>query len=1782
MPLVSLEEFLAERDPIPPQRLPDGRVRVSLNALGGPEPEPEPGFFGAPFKRGLKTVQSDFTAVGGLVADVFGYDEAAQGFYNRAAELSEEAGAITRRVPRVEDIKGPVDTGIFALESIIENAPLLASIAIPGLTAAKIAGFAGRGALKAGGAKAAAELAARKQATGTIAAFLSDVGLQTGESAQIATEAGADPLDLRVVGSGLGKGALDFVPITVLARRLGLLKGIKLGEAVQTKIAGQLVERGFIRRAVGNVGTLIAYEVPTEVAQEIINISLDRSIQQFEGELSPEEKSQLLNAAGGAAAFGLLGIPAAVARPSGQMRAATEEELTTGEEAANPTALNDGPKLLPAPALRVTPEGVVLPPGVETASYPVSLDTPRTGTAVAEGVAQALGREPRQDLPVAMVFTDDGIAFPNDPDTQTVAANAIRQTPELQRTPMQQAIVQIDDARGTAVITDTHEIPVSGEAQRQLPPVIQTLVQMRDDIFLAPELRRKADGQLTKAAQKRIVALNKRIEALSERMGLPNPLTQQITQEIRDAEKQLPTFNAEEAAKRSIRPDSRLTTAESAILDQLEEERTRRSLADEDETFRRELVAKREGAEVVPDKKLTAEQVTELETQDERVVRERTEAPRGAKEMSVDEVTQIVRALASNLTAGPEVIVADSKDTNLFPKDSPRKRAVQGKAKGAFFLDEPGRIYIFADRHADARDVVQTFAHEVLGHQGLRAFFSPQELRSLLETVYRTRGQEIQSKFGVPRDQSEALRFAEEFIAEIAENGTDQTLLARVIAALRRALRKIAPRMKFTDGDLRFMLRDVSRFLSGQIPGRNRGGLISHLSNDAFMRVAGQENIDAILPPAESLLKVWGTKFLTKVLTPLQLSEVRPILGSSAYIETVQLWSARVGTLIRGPDKLAHEWTLLPAKEQQVLSQAVLEAMEQSDVLERKLTQEEEIVLMRKLGASKTVFEMFKKVGKAFDETLNLVQRGLEKAAFREAARKSTDPKQRAEELLTLWEKDKSKAGRKAFMESIAASPTLEHFKLGAKLSQIENEMAHLRDRNYFPRMRFGQYASIVRATRDITYNGRKFKGPRVTKEGKSVLGEVVSYETFDTQDSRAARRPQLAAQFKDQNRFKLFEGYVSNEEYAYLGMPPALFDALETRLAPLSDEQKTALKELFFRYSPGKAFLRHLTRHKGIEGYSTDALRVFATYMMNASHHVARIEFGEDMAIAQDQMRSAVRGSTQAEQQATTAGIVQNYFNDHFRYIMNPENDWATARSWGFLFYLGFNVKSAVVNLTQVPMVAYPFLAHHYGDATATAALLRSMRDVVKWRTGKLVFDNETDAHLQRGIAEGILDQSYATSMAGLGESDYLQRLMPTDRKVKLTNDIAFYGSFLFKHAEKFNREVTFIAARELALKKNPNDQEAAYKAARKAVQATMFEYSKWNRPAFMRGKKSVLFLFWQFMQHLSFMAYGGEGKGPAARVWVMLLLAAGLQGLPFAENIFDILDFGGTEAKELLGLKDPQVTLREDLRDFVSTLTDRPDLIMHGLSRNYGLGPLHLLGLLGVPVPNVDISGSLSAGRFIPGTEALLGEERDPNAKLGRTMAEVLGPVMGVGFNIIKALDSDDPDTWKVWERALPTSMQGISKSIRRQHREEENFRGGGAVVKFNPLDIEQRMENVAQFFSFATTRVNQRFELRHSQEELKRYWVARHTAVMENYAWAIIQEDKEGLEMALKRLRKFNKEAPAAGLRIDSKKLKQSVRERFRRGHLREIGVPSEKAFRGLFKDLEEAFPEGAPQQ
>lgn len=1867
MALIPLDEYLAKQraafDTVLPGPMPAAR--------SGPSPTEQPGFISAPFQRGWKGVQADMTGAAGLAAEALGMDELSQGLYDKASEYAAARDAIPRRVPRMEDIHSMSDLGVFALETLIENAPLLATIAVPGGVAAKGIAMAGAGARAV-------------EAGGAIASFLTDVGLQTGESVEIARQKGADPYDVRVIGSGLGKGVLDFVPLLTVAKRMGLLKGLPLGPFIEREISKTLVNGGYLARAAGEVGTIVAREVPTEVAQEAINIVLDRSYTKFHGALTDDEWSQLKNAAAGAAAFGLIGLPAAIGRPHDVD--ADEEAVTQLEEGAQkmlpppedlpalppPGGGGGEQRRLPKPkppdniietVYRVSPGGEVeaVPYSKVRGAYgntnmgifiggPDGTITP-SGTVDGNVVPYSLQPEKPDDLRVAIkrAMTDDqkveqdqSIAFAGDgtvsssfrPEALDLAARSVIALPDFLRSPVDNSIILTNKVlqEGKKRTRKVAATPLAEDPTPGQPQEIAKLLSLRDEYLNDPQLRRKSDGELSAQGKKIVGGVEAKIARASELLGVVNPLRQD-TDVKQDAEATIQLANAE-AAKPKV---SSLSEGERQYLQVLEEKEVVEGLTDEEEKALDALYKKRVAlrpTRVRRARPLTAHEIRALEyatdfqvqegpqeggflsdgapegverAQRQATSRDQTAAKTGGAKFTVEQVASAVRELTANFPNKPTFVVAPN--TGVFRDIPSRKHLVaeKGTIHGMYFLNEPDTVYIFSDRVQSTQGLARTLLHEMF-HFGIHNYMDAKERQQFLGLLGEQRTEIYQrveanhkeiltatlvdpSAKNKARLNDAIMLEAEEMLAEIAEKNPKATVLDRVVAFFRRVLRRLMPSLKISDAEIRDIIHRVGAW-SKKKPGvtdRNPRGLHEPFRARDFERAMGRrETYQETVHGIRELGEVWGQKFLNGVLTPLQQANsayVKKTLPSVAqYMEFVQQWWARKRELTNTPVGIAEQWSKMDPGDSEKLAKAIFEISMQSDAKGERLTNAEIESVFVNVGldpkqivpsssfrhdGSRNIFELWRDLDKSFQKIVDDMEKGIQLSVIRQAIRSDvTAPelqRRRAEELQALWRREPKHA---EFFDEIAKAPELANLNLGARLLDIEGQMQRLRNRNYFPRMRFGKYAITVRAKQDMAYGGANVQGPTAGKRG-----EVLFFETHEGPAAQLNRRNELVrGEFGDSRKFEVQLTRLSDAEFVFLGMPPALYDVLRGELG-LSTEQEERLKEIYRKFSPGSAFLKHLLRRKDVAGYSQDALRTYSSYMMNASNHVARVEFHQDLG---DSL-NGIRRESNLPENAVRAGELREYFARHYTYLMNPGNDWARLRSLGFLWYLGFNVKSALVNLTQVPMVAYPFLAQRYGDKAAFAALAKAYSDVAKMRRGKKILDADADRDLSRAIADGFVDESRATELAGLAEGDILQGLLPKGTGANLINKAAYYGSFLFRHAEKLNRETVFLAARELA-KQRGLKGEAVYRAAREAVQTTMFEYAKWNRPEFMRGKKSVFFLFWNYMQHLAYLAYGGEGGKVAMRVWLGLMLAAGAQGLPFAENFFDIFDWGATEVKELTGSSDPRTDIRGDLRNLANTITDQPDMIMHGLGRYYGLGPMHFLQLFDVPVPNVDVSGSLSAGEVLPGLREALSAQEDPDAKLGKVVVDALGPIVGIGYNFWRAMADDNPDSWKVWERAMPTAISNVSKAFRRQTVGEQ-FRGGGDVVEFAPQNMEHRAENIAQALGFAPTRLNERQELRYSQEQLKQYWTARRAMLMESYAYALMARNSEAVDRATKKIEQFNGAVPSKVLAINQDQLHQSVKQRYRRATLRENGIPAENSFRPLYRRIEQQFPEGS---
>ena len=158
------------------------------------------------------------------------------------------------------------------------------------------------------------------------------------------------------------------------------------------------------------------------------------------------------------------------------------------------------------------------------------------------------------------------------------------------------------------------------------------------------------------------------------------------------------------------------------------------------------------------------------------------------------------------------------------------------------------------------------------------------------------------------------------------------------------------------------------------------------------------------------------------------------------------------------------------------------------------------------------------------------------------------------------------------------------------------------------------------------------------------------------------------------------------------------------------------------------------------------------------------------------------------------------------------------------------------------------------------------------------------------------------------------------------------------------------------------------------------------------------------------------------------------------------DMIDILGTKIRELFGSADPRVDTRTYLRELLQSITDNPDVLMRGMSSQWGLGPLHLFGLLGAPIPNVDIQGSLSVGYMVPWAQAAMQPADNADEKLGKIAESVLGPIAGIPIHLYKAMESDSPDTYKRVSQAMPTFIKNAMTGARWAGQGQVEYNEGG----------------------------------------------------------------------------------------------------------------------------------------
>ena len=1072
----------------------------------------------------------------------------------------------------------------------------------------------------------------------------------------------------------------------------------------------------------------------------------------------------------------------------------------------------------------------------------------------------------------------------------------------------------------------------------------------------------------------------------------------------------------------------------------------------------------------------------------------------GTRGMPLAQVQRIVDSVRRSLRIGEGVRIRVLASADEF--GAPQGFRTSG------LVDADGTVYVFADANDSPAEVRSTLAHELIGHLGIDRVVGDgwSQLRSQLERG-ADRDAGLRRLFDRVRAEEAADLspddVAQEVIARAAEEWgvKGPPIWRRVLGMLRAGLAKVG----LIDDSV--TLNDVARLVA-----KARRQMATEFSGTAAGDVRYRRAAEAVDAAAPRLTDRMRDRF----------ADWRgALLGALSRQQLVELASR-----------------LLPQ------AKVFEEAARQMDADKTKMQQESAVVSERWLDFARKAGQ---KVADALaalmhDSTTSGIDPSKPDAGkhgYRElrARFEALPPEAQAlyEEVRDTYIRQREQV-YEALKARIARSVVSDKARATA-LDQLRQHFESNEVSVYFPLARFGDYWA------------------RLEK-----IGEEPTFVMFERQGQQREFIRSQPVRKMLADGWSLTTGKQIRDLRSQSGPAPAfvadLAKVIEQTTGP--GKQYEALMDdvwqLYLQTLPDLSMRRHQIHRQNRLGWSLDALRAFANQTSHSAGQIARIRYSDIMQDALDKARKGMQGIDTTEDRNRAADYISE-LDKRFEWAMNPNNSNLSQAltSLGFFFYLGASPAAGLVNLTQTAIITFPVLASRYGFARASTALSKAMADypmsafgdsekAPEWmRRKRAAVKSEFGGDLGRALVEaeesGLLDKTMAHDLSGIAEGEPKG---PTYRRA------AAIVTGVFHHAERWNREATFLAAYRLA-RDNKLTHAEAVEEARRVTWESHYDYSNANRARWMQGNTAkVLLQFKQYAQNTTWLMARNfylMTRGESAQVKQeasikffgvlgMTGLFAGVTGLP----LYSVIMGAAQAAMALFGDDD-----RPDDAELALRRTLRAGLGEQG-------GDVLAKGLVNA-LTGIDIAGRTGMGELW---------FRDPDAELEARatyqyyLMQMLGPMASIGDSAARGIGlMADGKVMRGAEMMVPKFVRDAMKAFRYETDGATNTRGdvvlpreqigtGGALAQalgFMPADLAEQYERNAGMKRIESQIMNRRHDLIN--------------------AWAVARMagDTEGVADATKAVRKFN--AENREVPISAETLHSSMRSRIQRSRDSEGG-------------------------
>jgi len=394
----------------------------------------------------------------------------------------------------------------------------------------------------------------------------------------------------------------------------------------------------------------------------------------------------------------------------------------------------------------------------------------------------------------------------------------------------------------------------------------------------------------------------------------------------------------------------------------------------------------------------------------------------------------------------------------------------------------------------------------------------------------------------------------------------------------------------------------------------------------------------------------------------------------------------------------------------------------------------------------------------------------------------------------------------------------------------------------------------------------------------------------FQMFDSKRQRDRVLAELKKDPNvreeTVKGMDGDFKTSDFN--NAPPSSFvkqvlDSLSAN--KVGPEVQSEIMRLFIDTLPESSFAKSLKKRGNTPGYMQDAVYAMKSKGYDLASQVEQLNYN---ALIQS-MEVRLTGLEVPDYKGASAWIGGlgagkdfqfNTIREEIKIRMNfakygagmkkIERYVRTFNQLAFVGTIGFNAASAMVQLAQTPMFTYPMLGARYGykktyneimhatsfvtgargygetklDKIAMAHGLDAYYDITD--NGDFIVKKEKDIPAERikeleriaplvrlASERGHLNRSFIFDALGLQEGGKVRKTDTLARKASVGLDVGTgLSAMMFNQAERFNRQVTMVAAYNLALDRISTDNPKMPMAERQnlAAQEALYDTQEYN----------------------------------------------------------------------------------------------------------------------------------------------------------------------------------------------------------------------------------------------------------------------------------------------------------------------------------------------------------------